>query len=119
MKFFLVLAAFAALAMLYLFYDKFTQRGAIPLSKAFRDFTGWLSLAGIALADWGVELLRYAADLWAPAQAQWGDLLAQPSLASFVQLLSFVFLALKLKGQTPIPKPSLPSFPDESDAAGA
>lgn len=119
MKLLLILAAFAALAVLYVFYDKFTRRGAIPLRKAFTDFTGWLSLLGIALADWGIELLRYLADLWQPFQSQWGELLSQPSLAGFVQLLSFVFLALKLKGQTPLPKPSLPDFPDDTDQAGA
>lgn len=101
-----------ALAGLWVFYDGFTKRGAIPLAKAWRDFTSWLSLAGIALAGWLVELLRYVADLWEPIQAQFGTLLAEPSLATFVQLMSFVFMALKLKGQAPFPRPSLPDFPE-------
>ncbi|WP_447940104.1 hypothetical protein [Pseudoxanthomonas mexicana] len=101
----------ATLVLVWLFYDRFTRRGAIPLTKAARDFTAWLGYAGIALADWGVHLLRYLADLWEPVQAQWGTLLANPSLAQFVQVLSFVFLVAKLKGQTPLPRPALPDLP--------
>lgn len=106
------LAILAGLAALWIFYDKFTRRGAIPLAKAWRDFTSWAALVGIALAQWLVELLRYVADLWEPVQSQFGSLLAEPSLASFVQLASFVFMALKLKGQAPLPRPGIPSFPD-------
>lgn len=101
----------ALLAGAYVFYDRFTKRGAIPLAQAWRDYTSWLSLVGIALAQWIVELLRYMADLWAPAQQQFGALLDQPSLAMMIQLMSFVFMALKLKGQTPLPRPSLPDMP--------
>ena len=100
-----------ALAGLWVFYDGFTKRGAIPLAKAWRDFTSWLSVVGIVLAEWVVELLRYLADLWGPVQAQFGTLLAEPSLAAFVQLASFVFMALKLKGQAPFPRPSFPDLP--------
>lgn len=111
MNLILTVLALAALALLWLFYDKFTRRGAIPIAKAWRDFTSWLSLAGIALAGWVVELLRYLADLWEPVQVQFGSLLAEPSLAAFVQMMSFVFMALKLKGQAPLPKPAFPDFP--------
>lgn len=106
------------LALVWLFYDRFTARGAIPIRKAARDFTAWLGYAGIALADWAIQFLRYLADLWEPVQAQWGTLLAQPSLAQFVQLLSFVFLVAKLKGQTPLPKPDLPDLPPSASAQG-
>lgn len=99
------------LAAAYLFYDGFTKRGAIPIAKAWRDFTSWLALVGIALAEYVVALLRYAADLWEPIQAQFGSLLAEPSLAAFVQLMSFVFMALKLKGQSPLPRPDIPTIP--------
>lgn len=108
----------AVLALVWLFYDRFTARGAIPLRKAATDFTAWLGYAGIALAEWGVELLRYLADLWEPVQAQWGSLLSQPSLAEFVRLLSFVFMVAKLKGQTDLPKPSLPDLPPAGGAQG-
>lgn len=111
MNFLIAVALLALLAIAYLFYDAFTKRGAIPLAKAWRDFTSWLSLLGIALAEYIVALLRYLADLWEPAQAQFGSLLAEPSLASFVQLMSFVFMALKLKGQAPLPKPDIPTIP--------
>lgn len=110
-SFIVSIALLLLLAMAYLFYDGFTQRGAIPLAKAWRDFTSWLGLAGIALADYGIALLRYLADLWEPLQVQFGSLFADPSLATFVQVLSFIFMALKLKAQTPLPRPSLPSFP--------
>lgn len=109
----IILAAFllVLLACAYLFYDAFTQRGAIPLAKAWRDFTSWLALAGIALAEYGIALLRYAADLWEPMQVQFGSLLADPSLATFVQVLSFIFMVLKLKAQAPLPRPDFPSIP--------
>lgn len=103
-------ALLIALAIAYLFYDGFTQRGAIPLAKAWRDFTSWAALVGIALADWVVALLRWVADLWEPMQAQFGTLFDQPSLATFVQCMSFVFMALKLKAQSPLPRPSLPTI---------
>lgn len=101
----------ALLALAYVFYDSFTRRGAIPLAKAWRDFTSWAGLLGIALADYFIALLRYVADLWEPLQAQFGALFADPSLATFLQVLSFIFLALKLKAQAPLPRPSFPSIP--------
>lgn len=112
LTFLIPLVILTALAALWVFYDGFTKRGAIPLAKAWRDFTSWLSVAGIVLAEWIVELLRYLADLWDPVQAQFGTLLAEPSLAAFVQLASFVFMALKLKGQAPFPRPSFPDLPE-------
>lgn len=103
------------LVLAWVFYDKFTRRGAIPLQKAWRDYTAWLAYAGIALADWIVELARYVADLWQPLQAQFGDLLAADSASMALQIISAIFLALKLKGQAPLPKPSFPDFPDAGD----
>lgn len=101
----------AVLALAYLFYDRFTRRGAIPLAKAWRDYTSWLCLLGIALAEYVVALLRYAADLWEPIQAQFGDLLANPSMSAFLQLISFAFAVAKLKGQAPFPRPEIPTIP--------
>lgn len=108
---FIAIVLLAMLALAYLFYDSFTKRGAIPIAKAWRDFTSWLALAGVALAEYIVALLRYVADLWEPIQAQFGALLAEPSLAVFLQLMSFVFMALKLKGQSPLPRPDIPTIP--------
>ena len=112
-----------ALALAWLFYDKFTHRGAIPLEKAWRDYTAWLAYAGIAFAGWIVELARYTADLWDPLRAQFGDLLAAPSAAMALQILSAIFLVFKLKGQSPLPRPDFPDFPgdaaDDTEAPGA
>lgn len=113
----LALILLVALAFAYLFYDGFTKRGAIPIGKAWRDFTSWAALVGIALADWLVSLLRWIADLWEPMQAQFGALFEQPSLAAFVQVMSFVFMALKLKAQSPLPRPNLPPIGAGQDGA--
>lgn len=111
MKFILVLLILSALTLLWLFYDKFTRRGAIPLDKAARDFTTWFGLLGIAFADWLVLLGQWLAGFWEPLQATIGPALASPGMEKFVMLWSALMLALKFKGQTPVPKPSLPDFP--------
>lgn len=108
------LLLFAILAMAWLFYDKFTRRGAIPLQKAWRDYTAWMGYLFIALSEWIVELLRYVADLWDPLQSRFGDVLAADSASMALQIIGAIFLALKLKGQAPLPKPEFPDFPAEA-----
>lgn len=109
----------AIVALAWLFYDKFTKRGAIPLSKAFKDYTAWWGYAGVAFADFIVDWLRYLADAWEPLHAQFGDLLSAPSLAMAVKIISGVFLLFKLKGQSAPPKFELPPIPSDTDKAGA
>ncbi|HRP74571.1 MAG TPA: hypothetical protein PKZ27_03190 [Rhodocyclaceae bacterium] len=98
----------AVLGLLYWFYDAFTKRGAIPIKKALRDFTSWFSAALIALADWFVLLGQWLAELWQPFQEQFGTLLAADSMSTVVQAIGFLFLALKLKAQKPLPAIDLP-----------
>lgn len=106
------------LAALWIFYDKFTKRGAIPLAKAAKDFTTWFGLLGIALSDWIVALLQWVASFWDQLQVTVGPALAAPGMDKFVMAWSALMLALKFKGQSPLPKPAIPDFPD-TDAAGA
>lgn len=118
----LAVLLFLALALAWLFYEKFTRRGAIPLQKAWRDYTAWLGYAFVAFGSWIVDLARYVADLWDPLQSRFGDLLASDSAAMALQIIGAIFLALKLKGQAPMPKPAFPDFPDEpgqAEAAGS
>jgi hypothetical protein len=114
----LTLIMVLALATLWLFYDKFTKRGAIPLDKAFRDFTTWFGLAGIALSSWAIDLLQWLAGFWDQLQVTIGPALTAPGMDKFVMAWSALMLALKFKGQG-LPKPKLPAFPDPADQAGA
>lgn len=119
MNFAITLLILVALAGLWLFYDKFTRRGAIPLAKAFKDFTTWFGLLGIVLSEWIVALLQWVAGFWDQLQTTVGPALAAPGLEKFVMAWSALMLALKFKGQSPLPKPTLPAFPDDTDASGA
>lgn len=112
----LILVALIALA--WIFYDKFTRHGAVPLAAAWRSYTMWLSAAGIALGGYIVELLRYFADAWEPLRSQFGDLLGADSAGMALQTLSAIFLLFRIKGQG-LPGFSLPKIPDDSDQAGA
>lgn len=119
MNLILTLVVLAALALLWLFYDKFTRRGAIPLQKAARDFTTWFGLASIALADWIVQLLQWVAGFWEPLQAHVGPVLSSAGSPTFLVAWGALMLALKFKAQKPLPAVNLPSFPDPTDQAGA
>lgn len=117
MNLFLSLFLLIVIAALWYFYEAFTKRGAVPMDRAVREFTTWLSLVGIALAEYGIELLRWLGDYWQLFNAEFGALMAQPELASFVKVLSFIFLAAKLKAQA-MPKPKLPTVEDARGAQG-
>jgi hypothetical protein len=100
------------LAVLWVFYDKFTKRGAIPIAKAAREFTTWWGLAGIAAADYFLQLLRWVADFWDPLQTTIGPALSAPGMDKVVMIWSAVMLALKFKGQAPrLQLPDLPASP--------
>jgi len=109
----IIIAAVMLVALygVYVFYAKFTKRGAIPLAKAWSDFTSWFSLALIAFAEWFVALGQWLAELWTPFQEQFGSALAADSMAGVIQSIGFAFMVLKLKAQKPLPKPELPSIP--------
>lgn len=113
-----LLITLAALA--WVFYDKFTRRGAVPLKTAFRSYTAWLAALGVLLGDYMVALFHWAAQQVDFLQAQFGSLLAEPSLGAFVQLASGVFLLLRLKGQgLPAFKfPDLPAPDSRAERAG-
>lgn len=113
----LILLAVVALA--WVFYDKFTRRGAVPLAVAWRSYTVWLSMVGTVLGSYIVDLLRYFADAWEPLRAQFGDLLGANSTGMALQLLSGIFLVLRIKGQG-LPALKLPPLPGaDTDKAGA
>ena len=100
-----------ALLALWVFFDKFTKRGAVPLAKAAREFTTWLGLAGVALADWIIALLQWVAGFWEPLQQTLGPALAAPGMDKFLMAWSALMLALKFKGQTQVPRPQFPDLP--------
>lgn len=101
-----------ALIVLWVFYDKFTKRGAIPIDKAARDFTTWLGFAGIAGAEWILQLLQWVASFWDPLQATIGPALSAPGMDKFLMFWSALMLALKAKGQAPrLQLPDLPASP--------
>lgn len=106
---FLAVLLAAVLAAVWIFYDRFTERGGIPLDRAWKDYTAWWGYVGLALAEWIVEIGRYMADVWPPLQAQLGDLLAADSLSTAIQVISAIFLLFKLKGQQRVPFPNIPS----------
>lgn len=107
-----------AIVLAWVFYAKFTKHGAVPIAIAWRQYTVWLSAAGLAFGGYIVELLRYFADAWEPLRAQFGDVINAPSAGMALQLLSAIFLLLKVKGQG-LPKFGLPGFPDDTGQAGA
>jgi len=108
---FIVIAVLVVLAVLWLFYDKFTRRGAIPIQKALRDFTTWFGLVGVMFAEYVLELLQWVAGFWDQLAQNIGPALSAPGMEMFVTIWSGLMLALKFKGQTPLPKPRLPDFP--------
>lgn len=120
MHIWLTLLVLAALAVLWLFYDKFTARGAIPIKKAARDFTTWFGLLSVVLADWIVALLQWVSGFWEPLQAHIGPVLSAAGSPTFLVAWGALMLALKFKGQTPLPKVVLPDFPSaEADDTAA
>lgn len=112
----LILVAIVAAA--YLFYDKFTKKGAVPLDVAWRSFTVWLAATGAVLGQYLVDLFGWAATQVDFLQDRFGSLLANPSAGEALQLLSGLFLILRLKKQG-LPALKLPSIPDPADQAGA
>lgn len=118
MNLFFTILLVALIAVAYLFYDKFTRKGAVPLDIAWRQFTVWLAAAGTVLGDYLVQLFGWAAGQVDFLQERFGGLLADPSAGQALQLLSWFFLLLRLKGQG-LPAFKLPSIPDEADKAGA
>lgn len=118
MNLILTIAILLIVVLAWVFYDKFTRRGAVPLDVAFRSYTAWLAAVGALLGDYVVALFHWAAQQVDFLQSQFGSLLAEPSLGAFVQLSSAVFLLLRLKGQG-MPAFKLPDIPDPVDQAGA
>jgi len=118
MNWILTLFLIAIVVLAWIFYDKFTRRGAVPLDIALESYTAWLALLGVVLGDYLVALFQWGAQHVDLLQAQFGTLLAEPSLGAFVQVLSGMFLLLRLKGQG-LPGFKLPSYPDPTDQAGA
>lgn len=118
MNLFLTLFLVALVAATYFFYVKFTQKGAVPLGDAWRSFTAWLAALGLVLGNYLVDLFSWAASQVDFLQDRFGSLLANPSAGEALQLLSTVFLVLRLKKQG-LPGLTLPKIPDSSDQAGA
>lgn len=102
----------------YLFYTKFTRKGAVPLAAAWKSLTVWLSVAGTVLGQYLVDLFGWAATQVDFLQDRFGSLLNNPSAGEALQLLSWFFLVLRLKGQG-LPSITLPRFPEDTDRAGA
>lgn len=94
----------------WLFYAKFTRHGAVPISTAWRSYTTWLAAVGVAFGQYIVELLRYFADVWEPLRSQFGDLLSAGSAGLALQILSAIFLVLRVKAQG-LPGMKLPDLP--------
>lgn len=97
-------------ALAWLFYAKFTRHGAVPLRTAWRSYTTWLAAVGLAFGQYIVELLRYFADVWEPLRAQFGDLLSAGSAGLALQVLSAIFLLLRVKAQG-LPGMKFPDIP--------
>lgn len=96
--------------LVWLFYAKFTRYGAVPMSTAWRSYTTWLAAVGVAFGQYIVDLLRYFADVWEPLRAQFGDLLSAGSAGVALQILSAIFLVLRVKAQG-LPGMKLPDLP--------
>lgn len=108
----------ATLALAWVFYAKFTRKGAVPLDVAFRSFTVWLSLLGAAFGQFIVDFLAWLASIWEPLQAQFGSLLSVESAGQALQIVSAIFFLLRMKGQG-FPAFRFPDIPDPTDQAGA
>lgn len=106
------------LATAWLFYDKFTRKGAVPLGEAFRSFTVWLSLLGAAFGQFIVDFFAWLAGVWEPLRAHFGELLSADSAGMALQILSAIFFLLRVKGQG-FPGFKFPDVPDPADQAGA
>lgn len=98
------------------FFKYFTKNGTVPLPNAWRAATVWLSAFGTLAAQWVVDLLAWVAGFWDPMQAQFGDLLSNPSSVKALQLLSAFFFVVRMKGQG-FPAFKFPSMPGGNDAA--
>jgi len=117
-KFIFTVMLLTVLAAAWVFYAKFTRKGAVPLDVAFRSFTVWLSLLGAAFGQFIVDFLAWLASIWEPLQAQFGSLLAVESAGMALQVLSGIFFLLRMKGQG-FPGFKFPAIPDPTDQAGA
>lgn len=104
------LAILAVCALAWLFYAKFTRHGAVPVSTAWRSYTTWLSAVGVAFGQYIVEVLRYLSDNWEPLRMQFGELLAADNTGTALQILSAIFLVLRVKAQG-LPGMKLPDLP--------
>lgn len=111
MKLLMVFAVLAGLVALWLFYEYFTRRGAVPVRKAVRDFTTWFGLAGVAFSDWILSLLLWVAGFWDQLAVSVGPALSAPGMDRFVMAWSALMLALKFKGQRPLPQLQMPDLP--------
>ncbi|MDH7453577.1 hypothetical protein QF205_10935 [Luteimonas composti] len=118
MNLLLSLAMLILAVLAWVFYDKFTKRGAVPLEAAFRSYTAWLAAIGAVFGEYVVSLFAWATQQVDFLQAQFGGLFNHPSLGAFVQVASGVFLLLRLKGQG-MPSFQFPDIPDPTDQAGA
>lgn len=118
MNWLLSIALLLLAVLAWVFYDKFTKRGAVPLGVAFKSYTAWLALVGTVFGQFLVDTFHWAAFQVDFLQTQFGALLAEPSLGAFVQLASGVFLLLRLKGQG-LPSFKLPDYPDDTAAPSA
>lgn len=112
----LILVALVALA--YFFYAKFTQKGAVPLSDAWRSFVTWGGAVLVVLGDYVVALFGWAASQVDFLQERFGSLLANPSSGEALKFVGAFFLLLKLKKQG-LPGLTLPKIPDPTDQVGA
>jgi hypothetical protein len=118
MQLFFTLLLVLLVAAAYFFYDKFTQKGAVPLARAWKSYTAWLAALGMVLGDYLVTLLGWAATQVDFIEERFGSLLADPSAGQALQLMSWFYLLLRLKGQG-LPSIKLPDLPDEAGQAGA
>ena len=116
LAFTILLLALVALAVL--FYAKFTRYGAVPLAAAWRSYTAWLCLVGMAFGQFVVDGLSWLAGFWESFSAQFGPILDAPAAGKALQLLSAFFFLLRMKGQG-FPALQLPDLPDDTDKAGA
>lgn len=103
-------ALLALCALFWIFYARFTRFGAVPWRTAWRSYTMWLAAVGVAFGQYIVDLLRYFADVWEPLRAQFGDLLSAGSAGVALQVLSAIFLLLRVKAQG-LPGMKLPDIP--------
>jgi hypothetical protein len=117
MNLLLTLLLVALVAVTYLFYAKFTRKGAVPLADAWRSFVAWATAAGLVFGQYLVDLFGWAVSQVDFLQDKFGSLLANPSAGEALQLASAFLLVLRLKKQG-LPGLTLPKIPDPSDQAG-